>query len=392
VLSSPDYSRIVGWEIPSDLNSEVYQGDSGFDPRRKMREGQIFCYGENKNIWCEELFIDLGKHKAEALRRVDARFRNLRQRNREPAESRVGKAIESSPTQIIGNYLVYNWSDRITEAYGRVLAIQPEKDVEADNVIYYEESDAIHAWGDVIVHQYSGRWWESSGALEEITVERLREEIRKPSVLTADAVLAYNERVSWAFGNVVFRQTGQIVSGERAQYEDANEILVLAGKVNYSSEKGEKLQCALLTMDLRLEEYIAEGGAIARTIVPEEYREDLKEYRGEREIKPGEDARTRLLERRTAEGLGDWTEAIENPPPPPPIEVLPDVRGRVERLPPLGPEVPPPQASSPPSFSESEEKPESDRSVAEPEAVEISPEASTEPEVTDEVTEREGSE
>jgi hypothetical protein len=95
-----------------------------------------------------------------------------------------------------------------------------------------------------------------------------------------------------------------------------------------------------------MDEYIAEGAAIARNIVPEEYKENLAEFRRDEDRQPEDDARTRLLEKRTAEGLGDWSEAIEFPPSLPPIEVLPDKEGRVEPLPPLvdvlGPEVPSP--------------------------------------------------
>jgi hypothetical protein len=115
----------------------------------------------------------------------------------------------------------------------------------------------------------------------------------------------------------------------------------MAGSVNYESKDGERVQCALLTLDMYLEEYIAEGAAIARNIVPEEHREDIQKYRNEEERQPGDDARARLLEKRTAAGLGNWSEEIQNPPSPPPIEVLPNAEGQVQPLPQLGPEVPP---------------------------------------------------
>ncbi len=323
VLTAPDYERLEGWRISPDLHAELYEDDPAFDPRMEMRPGLVFCYRGNKKFWCEELHIYLGDHRIEGLRQADARFRDLKDEDREPPESRAAQAIQESPTQMISNYLVHNWRENVTEGYGRVLAIQPEKDVEADNVVYYEDADVIHAWGDVIVHQYSGEWWITSGAIEEIEEERAREDVRNPSVMAADAFLSYTRRVSWAYGDLVFRQEEQTVKADRAQYEEDTQILILAGDVNYENENGEQISCALMTLDLYLEEYIAEGAAIARNIVPEEYRENLAEFRGDEEIKPGEDARTRLLENRTSAGLGDWTMAIENPPPPPPIELMP---------------------------------------------------------------------
>ena len=104
----------------------------------------------------------------------------------------------------------------------------------------------------------------------------------------------------------------------------------MAGNVDYSNEDGERLECALLTLDLAIDEYIAEGAAIARSIVPEEYQESLADYKDDEETKPGDDARTRLLENRASQGLGDWTFEIENPPVMPPIEYLPEARSEAE--------------------------------------------------------------
>jgi len=329
VLTEPDYRRITEWEISTDLRSERYEGDETFDPQEEIRDGLVFCYKDNKKFWCEELYIDMGEHRIEGLREVDARFRDLKDESREPPENRAAQSIQESPTQIIGNYMIHNWEENVTEGYGRVLMIQAEKDLEADNVVYYEDSDVVHAWGNVIVHQYSGEWWETSGAIEDIEDERAREDVRNPSLMTTDALLSYSNNVSWAFGNVVFKQEEQEITGERAQYEETNEILVMAGDVDYESEDGEKLSCALLTIDLKLEEYIAEGAAIARSILPEESRENLAEFRDDEETKPEDDARTRLLENRTAVGLGDWSFVIDNPPPPP-IEVLEEARAEYE--------------------------------------------------------------
>lgn len=366
ILSSPDYSYLTGWNISSDLYDELYEEDPEFDPQNEKRPGLIFCYRGNKKFWCEELHIDLGEHRIEGLRRVDARFRDLRDEDREPPESRAARAVQESPTQMIGNFLVHNWREDVTEGYGRVLAIQPEKDIEADNVVYYEKADVVHAWGDVIVHQFSGEWWETSGAIGEIEEERAREDVRDPTVVTADAILSYSRRVTYAFGNVVFRQEKQIVTGNRGRYEEETEILVMAGDVKYTNEDGEHLSCALLTMDLYVDEYIAEGAAIARSIVPEEYRENLAELRGDEEVKPGDDARTRLLENRTAAGLGDWSMAIENPPPAPPIELMPGAEEEPEVPPELGSEVPP-DTEGPESGDESDDGDDFSPSVVEEE-------------------------
>jgi len=330
VLSAPDYSRILDWEISDDLDAELYEGDEGFDAHSELRDGLVFCYRLNKKIWCEELYIDLSEHRVEALRQVDGRFSDLKDEDREPPESRAGRSIQESPTQFIGNYMIHNWQENVTEGYGRVLMLQREKDIEADNIVYYEDADVVHAWGDVIVHQYSGQWWETSGAIEDIEDERAREDVRDPTVITADAVLSYNNRVTWGFGNVVFRQEKQTVLAERAQYEEENEILTLAGDVDYGNEDGEQLNAALLTLDLYTDEYIAEGAAIARNIVPEEYRENLAEFRDDEETKPEDEARTRLLENRTSAGLGDWSFEIEHPPGLPPMEFLPEAQSESE--------------------------------------------------------------
>jgi hypothetical protein len=337
VLSAPNYSRITNWEISPDLRAELFEGDPDFSPYGEKRPGLVFCYRNDTKIWCEELHIDLNERRVDALRKADGRFRNLRNENKEPAEGRAARAVQESPTQLIGNYLTHYWKDNVTIGFGRVLSIQPEKDVEADNVVYYEDSDVVHAWGGVIVHQYSGRWWEESGAAEDIHEERAREDVKNPTVVSADAILTYNQRVSWAFGNVAFKQEKQTITGDRAQYEDDTQILIVADNVDYTNRDGEQLACALLTMDLYLEEYVAEGAAIARNIVPEEYRDNLSEFKSDEDRQPEDDARARLLEHRTAAGLGDWSEAIENPPPPPPIEVL---GSSEEYLPKLGPEVP----------------------------------------------------
>ncbi|MFH1676361.1 MAG: LPS export ABC transporter periplasmic protein LptC [bacterium] len=350
ILSSPDYSRITEWEIAKDLNGELYEDNPTFVPDNELRTGTVFCYRKNKKFWCEQLKINLGDHKMNATGHVDARFSNLKEASKEPPKSKAGKAVQESPTQIIGNYLVHNWETNVSEGYGRILAMQPEKDIEADNVIYYEDSDVIHAWGDVIVHQFGGEWLVKSGAIEDIKDKRAKEDARKPSVITSDAMLSYNKRVSWAVGDVVFRQEKQTIKSDRAQYEDGTEILVMAGKVKYDSKDGEHISSALLTMDLYVEEYIAEGNVIARNKTPEEYRKNISEQR-EKEPKPEDMARARLLENRTAAGLGDWTEEAFNPPLPPPIEVLPDENGNVEPLPPLnmGPEVPSSDETAPPA-------------------------------------------
>ena len=330
VLTVPDYSYITNWEISSDLDSELFETDMNFDPYAELRDGLVFCYRNNKKIWSEELHIFLGDHQIEALRRVDARFYDIGEED--PDESRVSQALSETPTQLIANYLVQNWETDITEGYGRVLSIQPEKDTEADNFVYYERTKLTQAWGDVIVHQFSGEWWETSGAIEDVEDERAREDVRKPTVITTDAILSYSKKVTWGFGNVVFRQEEQVITGDRAQYEEENEMLVMAGSVDYVHVDGDQLQAALLTMDLKLEEYIAEGAAIARNKIPEEYEDNLEELRDDEDRKPEDDARTRLLENRTASGLGDWSEAIEHPPPIPPIEFLPDAeREELER-------------------------------------------------------------
>jgi hypothetical protein len=321
VLTSSDYSYITGWEISPDLNQELFETDANFDPYAEMRDGLVFCYKDNKKIWCEELHIYLGDHRIEAFRRVDTRFYDI---NEDESDSRIGQAISESPTQLIGNYLISNWETDITEGYGRILSIQPEKDVEADNFIYYEKSKLTQAWGDVIIHQYSGQWWETTGAIEDIENERAKEDVRNPSVITCNAVLSYSKKVTWGFGEVIFHQEEQTITGDRIQYEDENDIMVVAGNVDYNHSDGNQLEAALLTMDLKLDEYIAEGAAIARNRVSEEYQDNLDEFERDEEPKPEDDARARLLENRTASGLGDWTEAIENPPPVPPIEYLPD--------------------------------------------------------------------
>ncbi len=330
VLSAPDYSRIEDWEISDDLESELYEEDEGFVAHNEIRDGLVFCYRLNKKIWCEELYIDLGEHRVDALRQVDARFSDMKDEDREPPESRAGRSIQESPSQFIGNYMIHNWEENVTEGYGRVLMLQREKDIEADNIVYYEDADVVHAWGDVILHQYGGEWWETSGAIEDVEDERAREDVRDPTVITADAMLSYNNRVTWGFGNVVFRQEKQTVLSERAQYEEENEILTLAGDVDYENEDGEQLNAALLTLDLYTDEYIAEGAAIARNIVPEEYRENLAEFRDDEETKPEDEARTRLLENRTSSGLGDWSFEIEHPPMLPPMEFLPDAQSDSE--------------------------------------------------------------
>ena len=356
VLSAPDYSAITEWEIATDIEAELFEGDPNFDPYSEIRPDLVFCYRNDTKIWCEEMVIDMGVQQVDALRRADARFRNLRDEDREPAEGRAGRAIQESPTQLLGNYLSHYWKDNVTLGYDRVLAIQKDKDIEADNIGFYEDSDVIHAWGDVIAHQYSGEWWEESGAIEDIDDERAREDVKNPTVIRSDAMLSYNERVSWAFGNVVFLQEEQTVRGERAQYEDDTQMLVMAGDVDYSNEDGEQLACALLTMDLYMEEYIAEGAAIARNIVPEEYRDNLEDFRKDEEDRvPEDDARTRLLENRTAAGLGDWSDAIDHPPPLPPIEILDGGADLGALMPDLGPEIPSPTAGL--------EQPESDEPV-----------------------------
>jgi len=336
VKTAQDYSYITDWLISPNLDAELFEGDEGFDPLMEVRDGLVFCYRDNKKIWCEELYIDLGEHRIDALRQADGRFRDLKDEEN-PPENKAGKAISESPTQFIGNYLVHNWRDKMTKGYGRVLVLQAAKDFEADNVIYSESSKVLHAWGNVIAHQYSGDWWVTSGAIEEIDDDRAREDVKNPSVMTADAMLSYNRAVTWGFGNVVFKQEEQIITGDRSQYEDDTDILIMAGTVDYNNEDGEILSCSLLTLDLEMDEYIAEGAAISRSVLPEERRQDIAEMRGDKEVKPEDDARTRLLEERTASGLGDWTFAINNPPPPP-IEVLgdevkEDVTGN------LGPEI-----------------------------------------------------
>lgn len=328
IYTTQDYDYITDWEISPNLEAELYENDPGFDPHEEYRDGLVFCYRFDRKMWAEEIHIDLGDHIIDALRHVDGRFRNLEDKDREPPEGRAARHIQKSPTQMISNYLRHNWRDNVTEGYGRVLALQDQKDTEADNIVYYEDSDMMQAWGNVITHQFSGNWWRESGALEDIDDDRAREDVQNPSTMTSDALLSYSNNVTWAFGNVVFRQEKQTVFADRGQYEEETEILVMAGNVDYSNEDGELLSCALLTMDTKYDEYIAEGAAIARNIVPDEYRDNLDEFKkDEDERGPDDDARTRLLQTRTALGLGDWTEEAENPPSPPPIEML-DQLGR----------------------------------------------------------------
>jgi len=382
VKTVQDYSHITDWQISENLDAELFEGDDGFDPDDEIRDGLVFCYRKTKKIWCEELYIDLGEHRIDAMRQADGRFKDLKG-DEEPSDSRAGRAIQESPTQFIGNYIVHNWRDDMTRGFGRVLVLQAEKDFEADNVVYSEEAKVIHAWGNVLSHQYSGNWWETSGAIEDVDDDRAREDVKNPSVMVADAMLSYNRVVTWGFGNVIFKQEEQVITGDRSQYEDETEILIMAGSVDYENEDGELLSCALLTLDTALDEYIAEGAAIIRSIVPEEHRENLAEFRDDEETKPEDDARARLLENRTAAGLGDWTYDIEHPPPPP-IEVIGgDLE--LEVLESLGPEIDNPVVHRPEIENDDEiedggiSTAEPESAVEMPEVIETNEEATTVP-------------
>ncbi len=259
--------------------------ESRYTKSEDYQPGRVFAHQDEKKkkIWCDfmEIYLDEKKMKA----RGDVRFEavNLKDEER-PPRGKVGKAITSEYTWVDANYMNYFWDVEIVDAWGNVHGWQNEKEIVSDNLTYSDVMGIMVAYGDVVTRQFSGEWLGEHGILEDIKDPDAREDAQKPTTIFSNSALSYTES-DWSFGwgNVLFEQKKQKVRGQRVEYNDADETMVMFDDVQFKNEDGEWMLADKLTMDLNLENYLVEGAqSQARVLIPEEYEDDLDEWEKER--------------------------------------------------------------------------------------------------------------
>jgi hypothetical protein len=293
-----DIGQAMGWRDPSDTTvpeepktkaaedseppseQDLEMGPSDYIP------GRVFAHQDNKEkrIWCDFMEIFLEEKKLKARGDVQFEAENLEDEDR-PPRGKVGKAIASEYTWVDADYMNYFWDDELVDTWGGAHAWQDEKDLVARNITYSDTLGLLLAHGDVVSKQLSGRWLKEHEILEDIKDEEAREDAQKPTTVFSNSSLSYTES-DWSFGwgDVLFEQKEQRIRGQRVEYDDSSEIMVMYDEVQFKNEDEEWMLADKLIMDFYLENYFVEGSqSRARVLVPEEYRDDLEEWEKERE-------------------------------------------------------------------------------------------------------------
>lgn len=273
--------------------SPVPEPFPGKFPDRLAR--QVYCWKQDKKIFSNRLDINL-KQKMLKPRfdvyiwafKMEKEIKKKHEKKNE-APSKTVKALAKETTEIFGDFMNVYWKTDFIDAWGGIEIRQKEKYFTSKNMVYSDELGIMQADGDVFMEQLDGEWLEREGLLEDMTDEDAKEHAKKPTEITADAMISYDdEDYVYMIGNVYIKQEDQNIVSNEGEFSDFDDLMVFWGNVKYRNKDGERLNADKLTLYTEENRYIAEGAVIARSLVPEEYEDDLREMEGE-DIEPSEE-------------------------------------------------------------------------------------------------------
>ena len=283
--------------------SPVPEPFPGKFPDRLAR--QVYCWKQDKKIFSNRLDINL---KQKMLKpRFDVYIwafkmeKEVKKKHEKKDEdpSKTVKALAKESTEIYGDFMNVYWKTDFIDAWGGIEIRQKDKFFNSENMVYSDELGIMEADGDVFMEQLDGEWLEREGLLEDMTDEDAKEHAKKPTEITADAMISYDdEDYVYMIGNVYIKQEDQNIVSNEGEFSDTDDMMVFWGNVKYRNKDGERLNADKLTLYTEENRYIAEGAVIARSLVPEEYEDDLKEMEGE-DVEPSEEPKEEKTETET---------------------------------------------------------------------------------------------
>lgn len=297
--TQPDNATKKPDSVPSDANAEeTNPSDKAETPRRiaspdpepypgmfpDRLERQVYCWKQKKKIYSNKLDINLKDKilkprfdvyvwafdlKKEVQKKHD-------QQNENP--SKMMNAVAKETTEVFGDFMDIMWKQNFMEAWGGVEIRQKDKYFTTENMVYSDVLALLQADGNVYMNQLDGEWLEREGLLEDMTDEEAMEDAKKPVEIRSDGMISY-DKSDYIFmtGNVHIRQKDQNIIADEGEYSDEDDMMVLTGNVKFRSEDGERLDADKLTIYTEENKYIAEGAVKVRSLVPEEYEDDLQE-------------------------------------------------------------------------------------------------------------------
>lgn len=307
--NTPDDSSSVDENVPSDGDNPEEETKKPKEKRRKIPDRviraspipepfpgmfpdrlnrQVYCWKQDKKIFSNRL--DINMKKKMLMPRFDVYIWAFKmdkevkkkhdKKNEDP--SKMVKALAKETTEIYGDFMNVFWKTDFIDAWGGIEIRQKEKYFSSLNMVYSDELGIMQADGDVFMEQYDGEWLEREGLLEDMTDEEAKEDAKKPTEISADAMISYDEEdYVYMIGNVYIKQEDQNIISNEGEFADSEDMMIFWGNVIFRNEDGERLNANKLTLYTEENRYIAEGAVIARSLVPEEYEDDLREIEGE---------------------------------------------------------------------------------------------------------------
>jgi len=286
--SNGDGSEKLDMETEKEVRraSPVPEPFPGKFPDRLER--QVYCWKQDKKIFSDRLDINLKENKL--MPRFDVYIwafkmeSEVKKKHEKKDEdpSKTVKALAKETTEMFGDYMNVYWKTDFIDSWGGIEIRQKDKFFSAENMVYSDELGIMQADGDVFMEQLDGEWLEREGLLEDMTDEEAKEHAKKPTEITAAGMISYDdEDYVYMIGNVHVKQEDQNIIADEGEFSDKEDIMIFNGRVKFRNKDGERLNADKLTLYTEENFYIAEGMAKARSLVPEEYEDDLKELEGE---------------------------------------------------------------------------------------------------------------
>ena len=249
---------------------------------------QVYCWKQDKKIFSDRLDINLKQKKLMPRFNVyiwafkmEKEVKKKHEKKKEDPSKTV-KALAKETTEMFGDYMNVFWKTDFIDAWGGVEIRQKDKLFSSENMVYSDELGIMQADGNVFLEQLDGEWLEREGLLEDMTDEEAKENAKKPTEITAAGMISYDdEDYVYMIGDVHVKQEDQNIIADEGEFSDKEDIMIFYGRVKFRNEDGERLNSDKLTLFTEENLYIAEGSAVARSLVPEEYEDDLKEIEGE---------------------------------------------------------------------------------------------------------------
>jgi lipopolysaccharide export system protein LptA len=210
----------------------------------------------------EAMWTDLSKKEA----RVRGPARLVRKGGPPPRgreQDRVLAALAKEDTTITASRTFWFAWQQTNEARaeGEVRIVQVDKEARADEAHYSEKDDRMELRGKAEVHQRSGQWLVREKLVRTPETEEERKALETPATIQADRIVIYlSTRDAVATGNVRVTQGKRSATGERAEYDDRNGVILLVGRrARMQREDGAWLEAERVVVSLKEDTFEAYG-------------------------------------------------------------------------------------------------------------------------------------